>query len=115
MKNSRLDVGISQKIQDELNIKVGDTNVLGFARFGNLFHLAPAVLHRRAFKLNLGGAIGLIPARRISSIHCNVLQRNREVDKIKINIVKFHILELLFKSRAHIVLVMISVPELGGN
>lgn len=115
LENSRLDVGISQEIQNELDVKVGDTNVLGLARLGDLFHLAPAVLHGRAFKLNFGGTVGLIPAGWISSFQSNVLQRYRKVDKIKIDVIETHVLELLFESRAHIVLVMIGVPELGGN
>lgn len=115
LEDSGLDVGIGQEIQNELDIKVGDTNVLGLARLGNLFHLAPAILHGRAFKLNLGGTIGLIPAWWISGFQSNVLQRNREMDEIKIDIIETHVLELLFESRAHIVLVVIGVPELGGN
>jgi hypothetical protein len=76
LKDSRLDLAVGQKIQDKLDVEVGDTNVSDQLGFNKLFKFGPGLVDGRTLEFNGGLLTRLVPSRRIGSFMCNILKRD---------------------------------------
>jgi hypothetical protein len=76
LKDSRLDLAVGQKIQDKLDVEVGDTNVSDQLGFNKLLKFGPGLVDGRTLEFNGGLLTRLVPSRRIDSFMCNILKRD---------------------------------------
>jgi len=136
LKSSRLDLSIGQEVHEKLNVEVGDTNVAGKTIGNKLLNFSPALVHGSTVKGDLV-LTRLEPARGVSSLDGNVLQGNGDyktdcqskpnqltdpckihlltVNQVEINIFKVEVLELLVEGFTDVLLLVIGVPQLGGD
>lgn len=114
LQSRRSDLGVSQQIQNQASLKVGDTNRLRKTLVYQALHRSPSLLNGSIAQLDIIFAI-VCPARRIASLGIDVLECNREVDDEEIEIVDAPVCELLFADWLYFVAVVEGVPELADD
>lgn len=95
LEGCRLDLCICEHIKQKRTVVVGDTNALGQALLLDILKSPPCILQARIAGNDLAVGIVRVPARWVSGLRRNILERNGEMDEVEVELVNTPILELL--------------------
>lgn len=79
------DLGVAGKVKESLAVVVGDTNVLGKLLLVQLLESSPCLVERSLDRGDL--AVLVFPARRVADAGVNVLDGEREVNDVEVEVV----------------------------
>lgn len=108
------DLGVSEEIQNEGALEVGDTNGLGQLLLNEGLHGGPGLLDGGVAELNAGLLI-VGPSGRVSDGGVDVLQGNWEVHNEEIEVLQAPVCELLAGNGLNLVTIVEGVPELADD
>ena len=118
LQNCWFNLGILDDVDNFNTSDIANSNIPHQAISNELLHCSPSLLvshcviwlHSRVSRLRI-----VDPLWRVSDLRVNILQRNGEVDKIKINIVETKILKSSFAGRSDVLRVMECIPEFRNH
>jgi hypothetical protein len=115
LEGSRADLGVLEQVVDGLSLEVGDTNGLGETLLNEVLHALPGLLVGGLAPADLSAGIIVVPARGVADLGVDVLEGDGEVDEEKIKVVDLPVGELAAGDRLDVLLVVVSLPELGDD
>jgi hypothetical protein len=115
LEGSRADLGVLEQVVDGLGLEVGDTNGLGETLLNEVLHALPGLLVGGLAPADLSAGIIVVPARGVADLGVDVLEGDGEVDEEKIKVVDLPVGELAAGDRLDVLLVVVSLPELGDD
>ena len=94
LQHGRLDLRIRHQIMEQPGVVVTHTDLLDQPRADQLFHRAPGLRERHRVGHHhgvLGSGVG-DPLRRVAGVKVDVLERNREVNEIQVQLAQAEVL-----------------------
>lgn len=114
LENGRADLGISEKIQDQSALEVGNTDALCKLVVDQRLHSRPCLLDGRVAELViLLSVVG--PSWWVADLRVDVFQGDWEVDVEEIEVVNAPVSELLAGNWLDLLLVVEAVPQLRDD
>lgn len=115
LEGGRADLGVLEQVVDGLSLEVGDTNGLGETLLNEVLHTLPGLLVGGLAPADLGAGIIVVPARGVADLGVDVLEGDGEVDEEEVKVVDLPVGELLAGDGLDVLLVVVSLPELGDD
>lgn len=114
LQRRRADLCVSQQIQDQRALEVGNADVLRQPLLVYLLHRGPRLLDAGRAELNVVLARE-VPARRIAHRGVDVLEGDGEVHDVEVEVVDAPVGKLLAADGLDLIAVVKGVPEFGDD
>lgn len=105
------DFGVAEEIHDQGAVEIADADAAGQAGWDERFHCRPGFLDGGAAPNHVFSVVR--EARRVAFGRVDVLQGNRKMHDVEVEVVDPPVLKLLFANRFNTFRVMERVPQLG--